>query len=165
MAHTATSTNTYSWTEADVEAVVSRFHADLKMIAQSTGTWTEKKVMDVAHDVDYLSKRGYLKEAHLMLFQNGVEQRAAVYTVNDTAGELKSDRPGGAMWPRLSEATLRIVLTYTKYYTDSARVTAKNSLKISWSSTKLSTSHAGLSGASGRNYSKNGWAMQRKDFT
>ena len=46
---------------ADIETVVRRFKADLVMIAQSTGAFTEAKARDYAHDVEVLAKEGYLK--------------------------------------------------------------------------------------------------------
>lgn len=165
MALTTTTTETYSWTETDIEHVMSRFHADLKMIAQSTGTWPEKWTDDVAHDVEYLAKRGYLKEAHVMLFSYGVEKRATVYTVNEQAKDLTSSRPGGVLWPRLPAPTLEIVLSYTSRYDTAAREHVARHLNCNWVPTKLSTSHVGLTLGAGRSYARNGWGLQREDYS
>lgn len=165
MTSTATSSDTYSWTETDVAEVVSRFHADLLMIAQSSGACTEDRANAIAHDVEYLARRGYLRSVDVMLFDsNGSEVRAAVYTVNEDAGGLSMSRPGNALWPRLADAELKIVLKYTSLYTDDAQARAGKVLKRPWGPTSLNTTHAGLSTSSTRNYSKNGWALQRQDY-
>jgi hypothetical protein len=59
MSQTHSATRTYS--VADIEVVMRRVTADLIMIASSTGAVTEAKALDWAHDVELLTKNGYLK--------------------------------------------------------------------------------------------------------
>lgn len=90
---TSTSTATTSYTTADIEIVVRRFTADILMIAQSTGAITEAKAREYAADVEILAKKGFLSAVDLTLLTGGsygVEERAAKYTVNTTAGDLTS---------------------------------------------------------------------------
>ncbi|MGL9621588.1 hypothetical protein QRQ56_26605 [Bradyrhizobium sp. U531] len=58
MTHSATASQTYSYTNADVEAVARRFTADLVMIAQSSGAITEAKAREYAHDARPSPRRG-----------------------------------------------------------------------------------------------------------
>src|ERR1700716_2644033 len=98
----ATDTETFSYTNADVEAVARRFTADLVMIAQSSGAITEAKAREYAHDVEALAKKGFLEKVDVTLLSGLVEMRAVQYTVNTTSGDLTMSRPGGVMWPQVA---------------------------------------------------------------
>jgi hypothetical protein len=162
MSYTATASHTF--TDVDIEKVVRRFRADVTMIAQSTAAITEQKARHYAEDVEALSKAGYLKKVDLTLLDGNEEVAAAVYTVN-TAGEaLTSSVPGGVLWPRVSNPSLRIVLYYTDAYTDTAQLAMRPKLNINWTPTNADTSHATLQPQGGRAYVSNGWGLERKDF-
>jgi hypothetical protein len=164
MSSTATASETYSYTIADVETVARRFTADLVMIAQSSGAITEDKAREYAHDVEALAKRGYLKKVDITLLSNGFEQRATQYTVNTASGDLTMSRPGGVMWPRVTGPYLRIILFYTDDYTGAAKEAMSGKLKINWTPTSDDTSHATLKSAGARDYVSNAFGMQRKDY-
>ncbi|WIW45419.1 hypothetical protein ML401_28820 [Bradyrhizobium sp. 62B] len=163
-AATATTSTSYTYTNADVEAVVRRFTADIVMIAQSSGALTEAKARDYAHDVEKLAKKGYLARVDLMLYSGGVEKRAVQYLVNTASGDLTMSRPGGVMWPRLPDASFEIILFYTSAYTAAEKERMRDSLKISWGPSNIDTSHAGLKASGNRDYASNAFGMQRKDF-
>src|SRR5262245_12194396 len=138
MSSTATATHTF--TNVDIEKVVRRFRADVTMIAQSTVAITEQPARQYAEDVEALSKGGYLKKVDLTLLDGNEEVAATVYTVN-TAGEaLTSSLPGGVLWPRVRDPSLRIILSYTDTYTETARLTMKPKLNINWTPTTADTS-------------------------
>ncbi len=164
MSYTTVDTDTYSYTTSDVEAVMRRFTADLVMIAQSSGAISEATAREYAHDLELLAKNGYLKKVDLTLLSGAIEVRAAQYMVNTSAGDLVMSRPGNALWPRLANSSLRIVVTHTDAYTETARQTMKTKLKISWVTSNADTSHATLKSSGGRTYASNGWGLQRKDF-
>jgi hypothetical protein len=164
---TSTSTATNSYTTADVENVVRRFTADILMIAQSTGAITEETARLYAADVETLAKKGYLSAVDLTLLTGGsygAEVRAVKYTVNTTAVDLTSSRPGGTLWPRVTEPFIRIVLSYASAYDSSAKEAMKSKLNIGWVPTDADTSHSTLNQSGGRDYTSNGWGMQRKDY-
>jgi hypothetical protein len=163
MSSTDTITETYSIT--DIEIVLRRVTADLIMIASSTGGWTEAKAREYAHDVELLAKKGYLKWVDVTLLNGGVEQRATRFEVNTESGQLVMSRPGGVLWPRLSNPDLRIVLGYTSTYTDDARERLKTQLIIGWVTSTADTSHSQLTAGDGRDYASNGYGVQRKDFS
>lgn len=161
---TYTGSETYTYTIADIETVVRRFTADLVMIAQSSGSITEAKAHQYAHDVELLAKNGYLKRVDLTLLSGTTEIMATQYTVNTAAGSFSMSRPGGVLWPRIPNATLRIILSYTDEYDPAARETLKGKLKIAWVPSAADTSHCTLTSTGGRDYASNAWGMQRKDF-
>src|SRR3954449_3943200 len=101
---TYTASETYTYTITDIENVVRRFSADLVMIAQSSGTITEAKARDYAHDAELLAKKGYLKRVDVTLLSGTTEIRATQYVVSTAAGGLTMSRPGGVLWPRVANA-------------------------------------------------------------
>ncbi len=163
--NTATATRSATYTALDVENVVRRVKADLTMIADSTGAWTAAEVADYAHDVEQLAKKGYLARVDVTLFSGSTEIKAVQFDVDTDAGSLTSARPGGVLWPRVADAHLRIVLSYTAAYDADARRTMKDRLKIGWTPTDADTSHASLSGGGARDYASNAFGMKRKDWT
>jgi hypothetical protein len=156
--------DTYTYSVSDIETVFRRFTADLVMIAQSSCAMTETDARGYAHDIEALATAGYLDKVDLTLLSGLVEIRATQYAVDADAGGLVMSRPGGVMWPRVANAELRIVLSYTKEYTPLARETMKKKLKMSWSPTNADTSHSSLKASGSRDYVSNGWGMRRKDF-
>jgi hypothetical protein len=164
MSYAAAATDTYTYTTIDVEIVVRRFTADILMIAQSSGAITEAEAREYAHDVEALAKKGYLKQVDLTLFSAAVEQRATQYTVNTSSGDLTMSRPGGMMWPRVADAFLRIILTYTDSYTAYVREQMRSTLYINWTPTNDDTTHSTLRPSGARDYASNALGMQRKDF-
>jgi len=164
MSYTQTTTATQTYTTVDIENVVRRFTADMVMIASSTGAITEAKARDYAHDVEALAKKGFLRKVDITLFSNGVEVNATTYLVNTSAGELTTSRPGGVKWPRVPGSYLRIILWYTSSYDDDARESMRKHLKVNWTPTYEDTSHSTLKQVASRDYTSNGWGLQRTDF-
>src|ERR1051325_7315836 len=97
MAITQTATASTTYSIADVEIVVRNFSADLRMIAESSGTWSRDKVDEYVRDIQYMAKNKYLVFVDVTLLHQGTEQKAALYFVNENSGELTASRPGGVM--------------------------------------------------------------------
>lgn len=161
----STSTSSYTYTTTDIEKVVRRLRADLKMIAQNSGGMTETEASEYSDDIELLAKNGFLKKVDVTLMSGSQEVRAAVYTVNDAGGGLSAANPGGVFWPRVDSPHVRLVISYSDKYTTDERARLKEKLKVNWSPTSADTSHSELKAAGGRDYMSNGWAMQRKDFS
>lgn len=162
MAATATASATY--TDLDVEKVIRRVGADLKMIADSTGGWDSVETANYIHDVEALAKVGYLRKVDVTLFSDGIELKAACFTVNTQASSLANERPGDAMWPRVANPRLRIVLSYNNNYDAAARDAMASKLKIGWVTCTDDTSHSALRQGGDRSYSSNAYGMERKDW-
>lgn len=161
----STTTTTDTYTTTDVENVVRRFRADLKMIADSTCAITTEEVSKYAHDVEMLAKKGYLASVDVTLLNQGTEICAARYTVDTDAGGLASSRPGNAMWPRVTFPNLRVILSYTAAYDAEARQATSEKLSFNWTTSYDDTSHASLSAEGGRDYVSGSYALKRKDWT
>jgi hypothetical protein len=162
MSSTATQTSTYTTT--DIEAVVRRITADLLMIASSSGAVTEEKAREWGNDIEILAKNGYLNYVDLTLLSNGVEHKAARFYVNES-GALANQRPGNARWPNLPNPRLRIVLSYNDNYDTQAREKISGKMKIRWTTNYEDIDHSQLTQNGGREYSSNGYGMERKDYT
>lgn len=164
---TSSITATSTYTMADIENVIRRVTADLKMIAQSSGAITEAEAAAYGEDIEILAKKGYLYSVDVTLLrggQFGIEEKAVRYTVNTSAGDLSSSRPGGTLWPRVVNPFLRIVLSHTPSYDAASKAALQPKLNISWTPTNADTSHSSLIQNGGRDYASNAWAMQRKDY-
>jgi hypothetical protein len=161
MSYTGTITATYS--TVDVENVVSSFVADLRMIAESTGTWSRSQVENYVSDITYMAKRKYLNFVDLTLLQAGIEIRAARYTVNESSGELTSSRPGGVLWPRVTGASLRVIIGPTEKW--ESEPPDRSQFQIQWSATGEDISHSRLKSGHGRNFTSNAYGLQRKDYS
>ena len=161
----STSTTTETYTTTDVENVVRRFQADLRMIADSSGAITAEEAGRYTHDVELLAKKGFLSSVDVTLLNLGVEVRAARYTVDTDAGGLASSRPGNALWPRVNHPTLRVILSYTAAYDAEARQATSGKLSFTWTSCQDDTSHASLQVDGGRNYVSGSYGLKRKDWT
>ena len=158
-----TLTTTYSYSTADVENVVKNFAADLRMIAESSGTWSRDNVEKYVSDISFLAKNKYLTFVDVTLLSQGAEIKAARYTVNEKSGELVASRPGGVLWPRVAGATLRVILgTTAKWNTEPPD---QSKLNIYWSNTSDDISHAKLQSVGGRNFTSNAYGFERKDYT
>jgi len=160
-----TTTITETYTTVDVENVVRRFKADLKMIADSTGAMSDGDLAKYVHDVELLAKKGYLAWIDVTLLSGGFERNAVRYTVDTDAGSLDTSRPGGVMWPKVAQPEIRVILSYTSAYDDDARAALAARLDFTWSPTSASTDHASLNGSGGRNYTSNAFGMTRTDFS
>jgi hypothetical protein len=153
-----------TYTALDVEKVVRRVGADLTMIADSTGGWTSAKTADYVHDIEELAKARHLKYVDVTLFSGGVEVKATRFVVNTDGSGLSNQRPGDALWPKVSNTHLRIILSYNKGYDDAAREKMKPKLKIDWVVSYDDTSHTMLTRGGDRSYASNAFAMQRMDW-
>jgi hypothetical protein len=161
----STTTNTETYSTTDIEIVLRRVTADLVMIASSTRGWTEERACEIAHDVELLARKGYMKWVDVTLLSGGVEKMATRFEVNTSAGTLSMSRPGGVMWPSVQDPELRLILEYTDDYTAIAREMLAEKLKCQWTPTSADTTHSSLTSSAGRDYASNGYGIQRKDFT
>ena len=158
-------TSSESYSVADIQNVIRKVTADFLMIAESTRAVEVERAKKWAHDVELFARNGYLKQVDLTLLSNGKEVRAIRYTTKTEGGELESSRPGGVLWPEVAGAELRIVISYTKAYDQSAREKLRSSLQIPWTTSTADISHSSLGSTAGRGYSSNDYGIQRQDFS
>jgi hypothetical protein len=165
----STYTLSSTYTTVDVGKVVDRFTADYHMIAQSTGLGTREQVVNVAHDVKLMAKRGYLDAVSIVLTNNsGKVVRANKYTVSTDASGWTCDRPGDNLWPRQIGGILEIVVSYSSTWwalTDQQRRSFKDGeCIISWTASDVDTNFPGLASTVDRRYSSNAYGMERRRY-
>lgn len=165
MSDTSSSTKTFTFTQEDVAKVVRRFTTDLRMIAESSKSMTEAEAAKYGHDVEYLAQKGYLKMVDVTLLSAGTEVKAVQYVVQIGSNDLTPSKPGGVLWPAVSQPFLRIILRYTSDYTAAVKEKTLPNLKIGWVPTDASTAHISLKESGGRDYSSNAFGVTRKDYT
>ncbi len=166
MTYVASRTETYS--NVDIENVIRRFTADLRMIADSSAAITRTEAENYGYDIEYLAKKGYLQSADVTLISSGTEVKAARYTVNTAAGDLAPSRPGGVLWPRIAGASLRLVISYTQAWWDlpeTSRAIIRAALKTAWTPTTANTSHSTLVANGGRAFVSNAYGVERQDYS
>ena len=167
MTYATTGTEIYS--VVDIEAVFRSFKADLRMIAASTSALTQAKAEEYGYDAEYLAKKGYLASVDVTLIDEyGEETRATRYTINTTAGDLTSSRPGGVLWPKTPTGYVRIILSYTAAWralTSDSRARVSGALKTNWTPTSADTSHAALKASSGRAFVSSAYGAERQDYS
>lgn len=165
MSSTYSSTETTTYTVADVEKVMRSVRADLMMIADSTRAMTEDKATDYAHDIELLAKNGYLTAVDVTLISAVGKELAAAKYQFQTEGAAGTERPGGVLWPYTPAGCIRIVINPTEAYKAESEKVSKLPMKISWGPSSADTHHSSLSSSGGRGYSSNGFGANRKDFS
>jgi hypothetical protein len=155
--------DTYSqtYTVVDVGKVVDCFAADLDMIAQATGLWTRESAKQAARDIKLMAKSNYLEEVNICLFNAGETLiRAAKYEVSEDASLWTSQRPGNNLWPKISNGSLRIIISWTKPWTQAFH----DSLECNWGDTNIDTSFPHLTRKNDRDYNSNAFGMRKTLF-
>lgn len=163
MSSTYSASASYTYSVADVENVVKNFAADLRMIAESSGTWSRSEVDLYVKDVTYLAKQKYIVFIDITLLDGSVEEKAVRYLVNENSGELEASRPGGVRWPRIVGAKLRMILQPTSKWKTTP--VDRSKLNIPWGETSVDFSHASLTSSAGRNFTSSVYGFQRTDYT
>lgn len=160
----ATKTASATYSAIDVVNVVRRVGADLRMIADSSGGWDRTTTEDYIHDIEELAKAGHLKHVDVTLLGNNVEVMATRFVVNTDGSNLTNQRPGDALWPKVLNARLRIVLFYNPGYDAAERERMKQKLRIGWVTSYDDTSHMTLTRGGDRSYASRAFGMQRMDW-
>lgn len=164
MSSSYSSTETSTYTVADVEKVVRSIKADLMMIADRTKALTEEKAKEYAHDIELLAKKNYLTTVDVTLISSAETEIVAAKYQFQNEGASGGDRPGGVLWPATPTGRIRIVMYHTDAYHAQPEQVSKLPLKLSWTPTSVDTTHSRLSATGGRGYSSNGYGANRNDF-
>ncbi|MBS7827424.1 hypothetical protein J7624_09740 [Wohlfahrtiimonas chitiniclastica] len=165
MSSSYSSTNSSTYTVADVEKVVRSIKADLIMIASSTRAMTEEKAKKYAHDIELLAKNDFLSKVDVTLMSSSSSEIRAIQYIFQTENALGTERPGGVMWPHTPNGRIRIILSHTSKYRNEPEKASKLPLEISWVSTTENTNHSSLTASGERGYSSNGFGANRSDYS
>jgi len=163
--------------QQDVQNVVERMMHDLKLITdheeiRSMYQITEAQIAQCCHDIKILAEGGYLQFVDICLLnhdrkqEHRVEQKAYRFEMNAAGKKVKTNRPNSIFISQndKSQPALRIVLKYTAHYTRDAQIDLESKLFAGWKAAYCDTSHNPLRADIDRDYSCNGYAIQRKIF-
>jgi hypothetical protein len=162
---------------SDVQNVVERMMHDLKLITdqqdiRSMYNVTEAQIAQCCHNIKILAEGGYLQFVDICLLshdrkqENRVEQKAYRFEINAVGKKVKTNRPNSVFISHddKSQPALRIVLKYTPQYTRDAQIDLEAKLFAGWKAAYCDIAHSPLRADIDRDYSCNGYAIQRKIF-
>jgi len=153
-----------SYTVVDVRKVMDQLHADMRMIAQSTGLWTQAYADDVMADIMRFAEEGYLDRVRIRLVgADGKNVRVYDYDIQKNVAGWTGQRAGGNLWAGIAQR-MTTTLTYSDEWEalgESQKSAYKATLKIGWSPTSddLSVSHLTVSDQ--RTYASNGYGVKK----
>jgi hypothetical protein len=163
-------TGTYTRSVVDVRPVLNNFGADFNMVAQSTGLWTRESVDSTVADLIRFAAAGYLVWVVLILWDSkGAKIRGRKYTISDSTVGWRSDDPGDNLWPPTPGGQLQLIAQMNSNWANlgalgQAAEKKKIGITGSWSPTSTDTSFPGMTAVSDRQYSSNGFGMQRVTY-
>jgi hypothetical protein len=159
-----TGTATATFTDVDVYRVYSRLRADLQMIAESTGLWTEEWVDKLVYDLTLLAIKGYLERIEVYLKDGwGRVLQAELYTPSTDASSWAAQSPS-CRWSRVPDGQVTLITRYAPAYyaqTPADRTWLESQLKLSWTTTTFSADLSRLSVAEERTYVSNSYGLRR----
>ncbi len=162
----------------DIHPVVQRMTHDLKTITESAELRSMYNISDAmiaqcCHDIQILAERGYLQYVDVSLMNidqsHRVEQKAYRFEMNaaaKTAKKVRTNRPNSVFISNLdkTQPALRIVMKYTADYTRDAQIDLEAQIFAPWKAAYCDITHQPLRADIDRDYSCNGYAIQRKVF-
>jgi len=161
------STVTTTYTESDIRTVYSRLHADLQMIAESTGLWTQEHAESIVYDLTILAILGYISKIGVYLLAwNGAVLQAEEYKPSTDASTWTTQRPS-CRWPRVPYSRLQLIVSYTSTYaalTATELAQLKSQLRIAWTAATFRPDLSALSAAEERTYASNGYGLRRVSY-
>lgn len=153
-----------SYTITDVRKVMDQVHADVRMIAQSTGLWTQAYADEVMADVIRFAEEDYLDRVRIRLIgSDGKNIRVYVYDVHKNVAGWTGERAGGNLW--IGDAIrMAVTISYSDEWnalSESEKSAFKANLNIGWSPTTDDLSVDHLSITSQRTYASNGYGVKK----
>ncbi|MFY0653875.1 MAG: hypothetical protein JXQ96_17680 [Cyclobacteriaceae bacterium] len=152
----------------EVEKTFSCLAADIRMIAQKTELWTEKKCSDYLEDIKAFMDSVYLKHVYIVLKDaEGNQIKARRYDVLKVEENDIDSRPGDNNWDKYAGKSLNVILSYG-YEWDNLNEDQKKEFKarlnIGWSPSTDNTSFTHLRRTQGRTYQSGQFGIQRIEF-
>jgi hypothetical protein len=155
-----------SYSVVDVRKVMDQIHADMRMIAQSTGLWTQGYADEVMADVIRFAEEDYLDRIRIRLIRDGKNIRVYDYDVHRDVSGWEGVRAGGNLWNGMAER-MSVTLNYSDEWqnlNESDQAAFKATLNISWGlvTDDLSVGHLDVSDQ--RTYVSNGYGVKKTVF-
>lgn len=160
---TVTATETY--TSTDIAKVFEVLTAELRLIARSTGLWTQDYALQVSEDVVAFARNEYLREVHVVLSgARGDVMRVHEYKVSTDASGWSMQGPRGNVWPETPGGSLRAILFYGPGWDaldETARARFRSQRHLQWSPTTIDTNYPGLTTTETRTYASHAYGLRR----
>lgn len=171
----ATYVTDQAYTPQDIHPVVQRMTHDLKMLTESAEMRSiyhinDAQITQCCHDIQILAERGYLQyvDVCLMNMDQGhrVEQKAYRFEMNAAGKKVCTNRPNSVFISNLdkTQPALRIVMKYTANFTRDTQIDLDAHIFAPWKAAYCDITHQPLRADIDRDYSCNGYAIQRKVF-
>ena len=161
----STVTVTETYTRTDIAKVFELFTAELRLIARSTGLWTQEYALQVSEDIVAFAEHEYLHEVHIVLSDaQGVPVQVHEYKVSTEASGWTMQGPRGNVWPETPGGSLTVLLSYGPKWgalDDAARARFKSQRRCSWSPSTIDTRYPGLTSTETRTYASNAYGLRR----
>ena len=161
----------------DVQHVVERMMQDLKQITdqqdiRATYRITDAQIARYCHDIKILAEGGYLQCVDISLLDNDrkrehrIEYKAFRFEMNIAGEKLATNRPNSIFVSHndKTQPALRIVLKYNMNYTRDAQIDLEAQLFADWKAAYCDIAHSPLYSDIDRDYSCDGFRIQRKVF-
>lgn len=167
---TTTLTRSATFTVVDIRKVVDRFAADFSMMVQATGLRDRDCVSWTVADLKVFAEYRYIQKVNVILKDaTGVQIRAAVYTVAESAIGGRCDRPGNNLWPHTPGGELIVVVSWTEEWTrktpEQQAAFCTEKMNFQWVTSCEDTSFATLTATHGQRYESNGYGWERTNYS
>ena len=168
MYNTTTITTTY--TVVDIRRTFEGFNADLRMIANRTGTMSIYEVDNYMNDIMAWAEKKYLSYVDITLIDaNNTPLKAVRYTVDENGYAIQSDRAGNNDWQFIPNTQLIIIVMNKSSWNnmnsiDQENFKKSNNFKISWGPSYIDNSYKHLSKEIGQLYASKGYELKKEIY-
>jgi hypothetical protein len=156
-----------SYTVVDVRKVMGQLHADMRMIAQSTGFETQDNIDSIMHDVAQFAESEYMDRVQIRLVgSNGKNVKVWEYDIKRNVAGLSSDHAGGNL-SNVAAVRMAITATFSQVWqalSSEKQAAFRSRLNWPWPTTTDDLSVAHLQVADERTYSSNGYGAKRSVY-
>lgn len=156
-----------SYTVVDVRKVMGQLHADMRMIAQSTGFETQDNVDSIMHDVAQFAESEYMDRVQIRLVgSNGKNVKVWEYDIKRNVAGLSSDHAGGNL-SNVAAVRMAITATFSQVWqtlSSEKQAAFRSRLNWPWPTTTDDLSVAHLQVVDERTYSSNGYGAKRSVY-
>ena len=161
-------TQTTTYTVLDIRRTFESFEADLRMIARRTQAASQEWAHELSEDIIKFAENGYLQTVDVILYDEYNKPiRVSKYRVDIYALGWENNRPGCISWPAMPTGFLYVVISYTKDWQNismSGQKIFKSTLNFIWKQSNIDTSFPTLTRQRSRQYSSNGYGIERSDL-
>lgn len=165
-----TSTNTSTFTVADIKKAFEGFEAEIRMIARETGKWSMTHVDNLFHDVRKWAEEEYISVVDVALMKDkDTVVKARKYTINSNGTATSSARAGESNWPDTADTYLKTIINFKQNWLDLTeeqreKFKTENNFKLKWGPCSIDNSFPHLTKSKGQLFASKGYELQQESF-